>query len=176
MDVFLLFKIFFWAFVALLVIAAVFDLWKFVIPNWIPVSLVGLFLAAGYFLPTPVDWLSHLGAMGAVFLGTLVLYRFHIIGGGDLKLLVAVALWTGLGGLLEFVILTAVAGGVLSLGLLGLRRLLSGLLVLQTVPDRIAKAPLPRILLPGEPMPYGVAIAAGGILVARHLPQLGLFA
>jgi len=176
MDMFLLFKIFFWAFVALLVVAAVFDLWKFTIPNWISVSLLGLFVASGVFLPTQIDWLAHLGAMAAVLLGSLLLYRFRVIGGGDLKLLVVVGLWTGLDGLPEFLILTALAGGVLSLGLIGLRRLLMSLLVLQTVPDCITKTSLPRLLLPGEPMPYGVAIAVGGILVARQLPHLGLFA
>ncbi|WP_193370766.1 A24 family peptidase [Pelagibius marinus] len=176
MDMFLLIKVFFWAFVALLVLAAAFDLWKFTIPNWISVSLFGLFVAAGIFMPVQIDWLSHLGALAVVLLGTLALYRFRVIGGGDLKLLVVVGLWTGLDGLPEFILMTAFAGGVLALGLIGLRRLLMSLMVLQTVPDCITKVTLPRFLLPGEPLPYGVAIAVGGILVARHLPHLGLFA
>jgi prepilin peptidase CpaA len=176
MDMFLLIKVFFWAFVALLVAAAVFDLWKFTIPNWISVSLLGLFVAAGVFLPMQINWLSHIGAMAAVLLGTLVLYRFRLIGGGDLKLLVVVGLWAGLDGLPTLLVMTAFAGGVLALGLIGLRRLLMSLMVLQTVPDCITKVSLPRLLLPGEPLPYGVAIAVGGILVARQLPHLGLFA
>jgi prepilin peptidase CpaA len=173
MDMFLLFKIFFWAFVGLMGAAAVFDLWKFIIPNWISVALLGLFIAAAVFLPTSLNWLSHLGAMGIVLAGTLLLYRFNMLGGGDLKLLTVAGLWVGLEFLPTFILYTALAGGALSLGLLVLRRLLTGVLVLQSGCDRVT---LPRVLLPGEHIPYGIAIAAGAIWVARELPHLGLFA
>jgi prepilin peptidase CpaA len=157
---------------ALLAAAALFDACKFVIPNWISLALVGLFVGAGLVYPPGIDWLSHLGAMGLVLLGTLLLYRFRFLGGGDLKLLVAAGLWAGLGQLPQLLIWTAIAGGVFALGLIVLRRLLTGALVAQSAFEQVA---LPRFLLPGEQIPYGVAIAAGGIWLARDLPLLHLF-
>ena len=59
----------------LLGIAAVYDTWKFVIPNLISVALVVLFIATALLLPemTPrvpemtwMEWLSHIGAAVAV--------------------------------------------------------------------------------------------------------------
>lgn len=176
MDVFLLIKISFWTFVVLLGSAAVFDLWKFIIPNWISLALLGLFAAVAVFLPVKIDLLSHLGAMALMLVGTLLLYRLNWLGGGDLKLLTVVALWAGLEGLPTMVLSITIAGAALSLGLVALRRMIAGVLVLQTVPECITKVPLPRLLVPGEYIPYGVAIAAGGIWLARGLPHLGLFA
>ena len=43
------------------------------------------------------------------------------IGGGDAKLLASAALWVGLRGLAPFAIYTALAGGLLALGLVALR-------------------------------------------------------
>jgi prepilin peptidase CpaA len=110
--------------------------------------------------------------MGLALVGSLVLYRFRVMGGGDLKLMAAVALWIGIGELPQLVILTAMAGGAFALGLIVLRRLLTGALVAQSVFSQVT---LPRLLLPGEKIPYGVAIAVGGIFLARKLPHLGLF-
>lgn len=172
MNTFLLFDLFFWAYVALLVGAAAFDAGRFTIPNWISLALVALFGAAVLFHPTPIDWPLHLAAMGLVLVAMLVAYRFGIVGGGDLKLVTAVALWTGLDALPQLLLMIALAGGALALGLLVLRRLLSGVLIAQTFRETVT---LPRLLLPGEAIPYGIAIAAGGILVARKLPHLGLF-
>ncbi|MPZ11505.1 MAG: pilus assembly protein CpaA [Kiloniellaceae bacterium] len=173
MNTFLLFDLFFWTYVALLVCAAVFDVCRFIIPNWISIGLVVLFTAAFFVHPVRVDVVSHLGAMGLVLVATLVMYRFKVIGGGDLKLFAAVGLWMGLDALPQFALWVAIIGGAFSLGLIVLRRLLTGVLVAQTVFGQVT---LPRLLLPGERIPYGVAIAFGGIWLARQLPQLGLFA
>src|SRR3546814_2389693 len=99
----------------------------------------------------------------------LVAYRFGVVGGGDLKLMTAVSLWAGLDALPQLLLWTALAGGAFALGLIVLRRLLGGLLVVQPFAETVT---LPRLLLPGEAIPYGVAIAIGGILVARNLPHL----
>jgi prepilin peptidase CpaA len=173
MDAFLLFDLFFWTYGALLAGAAVFDVGKLIIPNWISLALVGLFALAVTVHPVPIDWLSHLGALGLALAAMLVIYRFGVIGGGDLKLAAAVSLWVGLDALPQLFLWIGLAGGVFALGLIVLRRLVSGVLVAQTFAETVT---LPRLLLPGESIPYGVAIAAGGIWVARKLPHLGLFA
>lgn len=173
MNSFLLFDLFFWGYTALLVAAAAFDVGRFVIPNWISLALVGLFGLAVAAHPVAIDWPAHLAAMGLMLAGLLVAYRFRIVGGGDLKLATAVALWVGLEALPQLLLLTALAGGAFALGLIVLRRLLTSALVAQSAVQPVT---LPRLLLPGESIPYGVAIAAGGIWVAQKLPQLGLFA
>lgn len=172
MHTFLIIELFFWAFVALLTVAAMSDAWRLTIPNALSMALVGLFAVAIFLHPIAIDWPLHLAAMGITFAVALVLYRFGVMGGGDLKLLTAVALWIGLYDLPQLAIAIALAGGVFALALIVLRRLLMGVLVAQ---GNLTSLALPRLLLPGEQIPYGVAIAAGGIWVARGLPQLGGF-
>ncbi len=159
----------------LLGIAAVFDTWKFVIPNAIAVALVVLFIATALLLPfemTWMDWLYHVGAAVAVFIGGAVFYAFNKMGGGDVKLLTAVAFWAGFEHLTELLLYVAVAGGVLAIGLMVLRRLIMSLGSANT---RLAKIELPRVLLEGEAVPYGLAIAPISIYLGTKLPQLGAY-
>src|SRR3546814_10810588 len=111
MDSFLLFDFFFWTYGALLVGAALFDAGRFIIPNWISLALVGLFALAVLAHPMPIDWLSHLGAMALVLVAMLVIYRFGVIGGGDLKLMTAVSLWVGFDALPQLILWVGLAGG-----------------------------------------------------------------
>jgi Flp pilus assembly protein protease CpaA len=53
-----------------------------------------------------------------------------------------------------------------------LRKLVMGMLVLQPSAGRL---PLPRILMTGEKIPYGVAIVFGGVMLGLELPYLGLY-
>ncbi len=167
--------------------AAVFDLWKMIIPNAISLFLVALFFANALFLNLysgyAVAWFSHIGAMAAVLIVGLVAYRFGWMGAGDVKLLSAISLWAGFEKnpfgplivehfLFDYLILVALCGGGLSLGLLILRRLVVGLLLFQSTPQNVT---LPRYLLPREHLPYGVAIALPAIYLAIKLPLLGGF-
>jgi prepilin peptidase CpaA len=156
----------------LLVVAAVFDSWKFIIPNAVSVALVALFVATALILPFEVDWLSHLGAALAVFAGGAVLYGFGKMGAGDVKLLTAVAFWAGLEHLPTFLLYVTLGGGALAIGLMIVRRILLGLQVAQ---PRLGKIKLPRALLTAEPIPYGLAIAPGAIFLGASLPHLGAF-
>ncbi len=84
------------------------------------------------------------------------------IGGGDAKLLSALALWTGISQLIELLLVTTMMGGLFALLLWGARRLRPAL-----------PGPLScELLRHGAPIPYGVAIAAGGLLLAPRLPLL----
>ncbi len=165
----------------LLGIAAVFDIWKFIIPNAIVVALVVLFIATALLLPemTPLvpemtwmEWLSHVGAAVAVFIGGAVLYAFNKMGGGDIKLLTAVAFWAGFEHLTELLLYVAVAGGAVAIGLIVLRKLIMSL---RTANTRLGEAKLPRVLLEGEAVPYGLAIAPISVYLGTKLPQLGAY-
>ena len=159
----------------LLGIAAVFDTWKFVIPNAIAVALVVLFIATALLLPfemTWMDWLSHIGAAVAVFIGGAVLYAFNKMGGGDVKLLTAVAFWAGFEYLTELLLYVAIAGGILAIGLIVMRKVIMSA---GSASTKLAQIKLPRVLLDGEAVPYGLAIAPISIYIGTKLPQLGAY-
>jgi prepilin peptidase CpaA len=157
----------------LLCTAAVFDTWKFIIPNAITVALIALFVVTSLLLPDDMgwrDWLEHIGAAAAVLAGGAVLFAFKKMGGGDVKLMTAVAFWAGFGQLADLLLYIALAGGALGIGLMIVRRLLFGLMTAAS----LTKITVPRVLLTGEPVPYGLAIAPVAIFVGTRLPQLGV--
>jgi prepilin peptidase CpaA len=150
----------------LLMAAAAFkDLTSFTIPNTITLSLVATFpiaaLACGLTLPV-------VAMHGAVGLTVLVvgmgLFAFRLIGGGDAKLLAAAALWLGWPALAPFLMVTMLAGGALSVGLLMLRRAQFRHIVLGG-PRWVSK-----LAEPGEGAPYGVAIAIGALAALPSSP------
>ena len=158
----------------LLCIAAAFDTWKFIIPNAIAVGLVALFVVTALLLPFDMgwrDWLSHLGAAGAVLAGGAVMFAFKKMGGGDVKLITAVAFWAGFEYVGELLLYITLAGGALAIGLMIVRRIIFGLM---TAGNSMSKFKVPRVLLTGEPVPYGLAIAPSAIFLGTKLPQLGV--
>ena len=66
----------------------------------------------------------------------------------------------------------SIAGGIFAVTLLISRRILMSLKVRQMIPGGLA---LPRVLLEGEAIPYGVAIAIGAIMLGNQLPLLGQY-
>jgi prepilin peptidase CpaA len=150
-----------------LVLAAVSDFHSLRIPNWLTASLAAAFFAAALLFGHNVDWLSHLAAGVAVFVGAAVLFFFGVMGGGDVKLMAATALWTGLGQLLPFLFMTAVVGGVFALAVLLLRHPVVQASFLATLRR------LPSFAQKNMPIPYGIPIAIAGILMA---PSLGFLA
>ncbi|MBX3482957.1 prepilin peptidase [Phenylobacterium sp.] len=143
---------------ALVIAAAVRDALSFTIPNWIPLALVAVFpaaaLAAG--LPLPVFGL-HVGVGVATLVLGMAMFALRWVGGGDAKLLAAVALWVGWPGVVTLILGAALAGGVLA----------GVLLAARSAPLRPVMLMGPRWMLklaePGEGVPYGVAIAAGAL-------------
>lgn len=142
------------------------DLCSFRIPNWTCLVVLACFFPAAVASGWGMTEMSiNLGA-GATTLGIgLVLFARGLIGGGDVKLLATISVWTGWGGLPAFLLVVAAFGGVLALALLAFRRLelsegLSGL------------AWVGRLHSERRHIPYGVAIAAGAIAVIPRLAVL----
>lgn len=132
--------------------APVFDLMRFEIPD--SLSIIIAIAAIGYGIVTPgFGWLSHLASTGLVFAIGLLAFARGWMGGGDVKLLTAIATWTGLDGLPMQWLATAIAGGVLALVLIVVRR---GLGFAGVDLERA-----PRVFQLDAPLPYAVAIAAG---------------
>jgi prepilin peptidase CpaA len=141
---------------ALLMWAAASDMQRYVIPNRICLSLLVLYPGYAVTLsPTEIGIAAAIAA--TVFAIGAGLFSFGIMGGGDVKLLAATSLWAGAAYFPAFLMLTAAAGGVLALWW--------GPLIRYFFPSiAVAKA------ANGRPaIPYGVAIAAGGLFVAVNL-------
>jgi prepilin peptidase CpaA len=132
---------------AMLVVAAVIDMRTFTISNRLNLAVA---------LGAPVYWLSialgpwpgiaiQLAAGGAVFALLACAFYVGMMGGGDVKLAAALALWFPPVLTIKFLVLMSLAGGALTLGIL--------------VWHRIRRRE-------GRPqIPYGVAIAVGGLAI-----------
>ncbi len=156
--------------VALLTVAAVHDAATRTIPNWVPAGLAALGvvvrLLGGQVLPG-------LAAAGLILAGCVLAWLGGWVGGGDAKLAAAFALVPPPGQVAAFVLATVLAGGILALLYLLLHRVVpppapgrrDGLL------PRCLKAEAWRISR-GGPLPYAVAIAAGGLYVLQ--PSFGI--
>jgi prepilin peptidase CpaA len=153
------------ALLAVLLMAAWSDVRCRRIPNRLVVAAA--LLAALSRLPVlaaPDLW-QPLAAAVLSFCLLLPLWQQRLLGGGDLKLFVATALWASVDRLIEFALAVALAGGVLALLLLAAPSVRSRLL------PRLAITPYVCLLVPSSALtessenrasvPYGVAIAAG---------------
>jgi len=140
---------------ALLLVAAVIDVRTFTISNRLNLTVA---------LTAPLYWLSialpvwpdvgiQLAAGAGVFALLAMAFYAGMMGGGDVKLAAALALWFSPASTIKFLVLTSLAGGVLTLAVLAFHRWKRR---------------------EGRPeIPYGVAIAFGGlaILTQRFLNQ-----
>lgn len=131
------------------------DYRDFIIPNRICLAIVLLYPAFVMTSPNPVDWISAAIVALAVLGITAVMFSFGVMGGGDVKFFSATALWAGAGLAIPFLLVTALAGGALAVYFM-------------------ARTYFPRrsqgdVKLHRKSVPYGVAIAAGGMFVAGQL-------
>ncbi len=145
-------------FVLPLLAACYTDLTRYRIPNALCAVMALSFPVALWLAPAPVPWFLHVLTALAVLGAGMVLFIPGLMGGGDIKLMAACALWMGPTVTVAALVLTALVGGVLSLILLGCRAL-------------PASGAWP-VLRKGAPVPYGLAIALGGIMVVSRLPML----
>jgi prepilin peptidase CpaA len=145
------------ALAALLLVAAVIDVRTFTISNRLNLTVA---------LLAPIYWLSialspwpgiavQLGVAVTVFLLLAGAFYAGMMGGGDVKLAAALALWFPPASTIKFIVLMSLAGGVLTL--------------LVVIWHRAKRRE-------GRPeIPYGVAIAFGGLAILAQ-PFLNHFA
>ena len=148
--------------IVLLLYVATIDIATRLIRNEICLALALLGIASQF--ASPMQVAESLIAATILLLLLLLIYQRGWIGGGDVKLLVALAVGLPMMGVIQLLTITALAGGVLALVHLMMRIL-----------------PYPRLAPAGSsfvrrvyaierwrhlrhaPLPYGVAIACGGI-------------
>lgn len=151
----------------ILCLAALYDIAARIIPDWIPIALTAVGIVERLIDGRLVGGLA---AGALVFVMSGLCWRRGWLGGGDVKLLGAAAVAMPPAVVPPFAVAVALAGGVISLIYLALGYLLPAPAAGGRVGRQVA---LPRRLLRierwrlrrGGPLPYAVAIAAGGLLV-----------
>lgn len=141
-------------FALILAVAAVGDVRTYRIPNRLcaALALAGII----FVLPLgPQAWASHAASFGVVAAVVFTLWLLRGMGGGDVKLLAAAALWIPFSELSTFVLLLAVAGGLQALVTL--------------VARRVKRPPAGATPAERRRMPYALSIAAAGWLWAGLL-------
>lgn len=164
------------AFVCCLILAAGRDFASFRIPNWISAAIVLLYPVHILLAPQPVDWIGGVVVGATVLLVGFLFFVLRVLGAGDAKLMAAVSMWGGFAYFGEFMLVTVLAsvfvaiaiavrtvlastaGTELAHGASGERRGLGFLL------SGLWHAPLTKLTIP-----YGVAIAAGGVYLAAKI-------
>lgn len=153
---------------ALMVSAAVFDVRSFRIPNWIWMGLLALFPLYVLSSAEEIAWMHHLGVCAVVLGIGFVLFAGNFAGAGDVKLLAAVALWAGPNFIGVLLVVTAMSGGLLALGYA------IAAWVRRKWVEKIVPFESVMQILTKTAIPYGVAIACGG-LSAFGMMALPLF-
>jgi prepilin peptidase CpaA len=153
--------------VLLLAVAA----WRDIATRSIPDTaslLLALFGLTSNLILEPSRVVFSLMAAVALFAVLLFLFARSALGGGDVKLMTALALGMSAPEIWNFVVATAMVGGVLGL----LYLLLSWLLPAHLARPAQAAGVLPRLfhveawrIRRRGPLPYGIAIAVGGAMI-----------
>lgn len=152
------------AFPAALAAAAMSDFLTMKISNRLSLALAAAFFILAPLMGLPlVDFGLSLGAALIVFAVCFTLFAMNVMGGGDAKLLTAAALWFGLtSSLLTFLVLVAYIGGGVTLLFLLLRARADLVMSIGI--------PLPVSVVGSKKIPYGIAIALGGLLAFGESP------
>ena len=146
-------------FPALMAFAACSDLLTMTISNRVSLALVAGFFALAFVIGmNPVLVMSHIGAGAVVLVVAFVFFTRGWIGGGDAKLAAATALWFGFDHLMTYLLYASLLGGLLTIVLLNVRTMpLPSLLLGQSWAERLHRQ--------DSDVPYGIALAAGALLV-----------
>lgn len=149
-------------FPCLVAYAAASDLFTMTIPNRVSLMLVAGFAAMAPFVPlTLADVGFHLLAGACIFAVGLTFFTFGWMGGGDVKVFSAIALWLGFAGpLFDFLFLATLYGGILTLALLLFRNKIP---VLPGIAS--GQSWLVRLHDRQEGIPYGITISLAALQV-----------
>ena len=144
----------------LLIYAGWIDLRSSRIPNWVPLTVAGLFpifgLHAGLSLQAVCT--GHVAAGMLILLLGLLFFAMRMVRGGDVKLLAAVSVWFGWGTLVPALFVIAIIGAGICVLLLAVRE--------SAIPLWLASGGFySRVLEKGRGAPNAIAIAGGFLLV-----------
>jgi prepilin peptidase CpaA len=146
----------------LMMFAAFSDLFTMRITNVLVLVLAGCFFLLALVTGMSLDTLlGHLGVAAIVLVVAFTFFAFGWIGGGDAKLAAATTLWIGPAMLLPYIVYSGLLGGALTLLILAVRR--------WPLPATLLRVRwIDRLHDNKQGVPYGIALAAAGLLVYPH--------
>lgn len=144
---------------AAMALAACLDFFTMTIPNRLTLAFAALFPVAAFAAGLPLAEVGlHVAAGLFVLAIAFTFFAFGWVGGGDAKFVSVTAMWLGWSTLLEYALWFSLLGAALTLAILFVRRV-----------------PLPALLGREDwavrlhdsrgGIPYGIALAAAGILI-----------
>ena len=143
----------------MVVMAGISDFFTLKIPNWLNAIIAVSVIPFVMFSNMPMEVFAwHIIAGLVTFVVAAMLFSANIIGGGDAKMLAACAVWIGWDRLMEFAVITAFAGGALVIAM-------KVWVFFADHKDSGGMAWAKNFLSKKPQLPYGIAIAAGGIIV-----------
>lgn len=148
-------------FVVLMAAAAFEDFRRFTIPNWLTLGLCVLWPFSLLGVPSLGTAVGDLACGLIVFAVGALLFARGYLGGGDVKLLAAAALWSGPTLLPSLLIATGLLGGVLALVLLSP----VGAFLVSGTRTQLGFTTAPETAAASTPVAYGIAIAAASLIV-----------
>ena len=143
-----------------MIVAACSDAIDYTIPHRVIISLLVLYPAFVMTSAHDIDWLmaSAISA-GALAVGIL-LYATRKVGAGDVKMISATLLWAGTEHSVAFILIMSISGAMLSAAKL-VRNNYGWVIGYERVENAVENTMVK--------VPYGVAIAFGGLFVAAKL-------
>lgn len=154
---------------ALMMVAAVSDVERMKIPNWLTGLTAAAFFPMAWLIGLPfTDFLWHLAGGLILFAAGFALFTLGLFGGGDAKLMAAAGLWFGTAQTMPFLVATVAAGGVLCLAFM-LWSLAVFVFDLHGPGEGEAKQGWIKKMMSAH-VPYGLAIAAGAIIAFPATP------
>jgi prepilin peptidase CpaA len=157
-------------FPALMAFAAFSDMLTMTIPNRVSLLLIAGFVAMAVLTGMPLKTFGlHVAAGFVVLAVTFTMFALGWIGGGDAKLAAATGMWCGFGVLVEYLVFASIFGGLLTLALLYMRTYL--------LPEFAARIDwIARLHHHKTGIPYGIALAAAGLMVYPYTEVWALVA
>lgn len=165
------------SYAGLLLAAAAQDMLTLKLPNRLSLAIMLLYPGHVLVSAVPVDWPSALALAGLILAGGVFCFFMGWAGGGDAKLFTVVTLWAGPALFPLFLLVTGVTGGVIAGVMLARRHLLPRL-----APRWAAAHGCSAAFADDDPvarraermsLPYGAAIALGGLAVAVSILMQG---
>ena len=149
-------------FPAAMALAASMDVVTMTIPNRVCAALAIGYVILAFAVGLPAQAiLINVSCGAAVLAAMFAMFAKGWVGGGDAKLAAAIALWLGWGALLDYSISAAIYGGALTIFILLGRRFV--------LPVWLSRhAWIARLHDSKTGVPYGVALAAAGMMIYPH--------
>jgi prepilin peptidase CpaA len=146
----------------LVLYAAFTDTFTMKITNRTTLLLTGGFFLMALFIsmPLPEIGMHIVGALLVLSIG-MVFNACGWVGGGDVKLIAAIALWLGWDMLYDYTMMSAVFGGVVTFGIIFLR------MSVYNIPQLLT-SPISKIIDKDSGVPYGIALSGAGLLLYQQ--------